>query len=167
MSDKTGGDEAQGALVSTVVLAGVPVLPDTEIEATETEKHGQQVIDIEVHRWSLARRTGNRDGGVAVETKRSQTMAWVRTELDERKKRLNKWLINRFSNTYRGWSIALSIVRPVGEDYGTSTRYAQGYEQALLDMCADGLISAADFEALEAAVQKQANAKNTDKKKPA
>lgn len=31
-------------------------------------------------------------------------MAWVRPELDERKKRLNKWLIERFSNTYRGWS---------------------------------------------------------------
>lgn len=83
-------------------------------------------------------------------------MAWVRPELDERKKRLNKWLIERFSNTYHGWSIALSIVRPVGEDYGTSTRYAQGYEQALLDLCADGLISAVDFELLEAAVQKRA-----------
>ena len=83
-------------------------------------------------------------------------MEWLRTELDERKKRLNKWLLERFSNTYRGWSIALSIVRPVGEDYGTSTRYAAGYEQALLDMCADGLISAHDFEALEAAAQKRA-----------
>lgn len=84
-------------------------------------------------------------------------MAWLRTELDERKKRLNKWLLERFSNTYRGWSIALSIVRPVEEDYGISTRYAEGYEQALLDMCADGLISADDFEALEDAVQKRAN----------
>ncbi|MCQ4611864.1 hypothetical protein [Corynebacterium sp. CCUG 51687] len=63
----------------------------------------------------------------------------------------------RFSNTYRGWSIALSIVRPVEEDYGISTRYEEGYEQALLDMCADGLISADDFEALEDAVQKRAN----------
>ena len=83
-------------------------------------------------------------------------MAWVRTEPGERTKRLNKWLKEQFSNTYHGWSIALSIVRPVGEDYGTSTRYAQGYEQALLDMCADGLISAVDFELLEAAVQKRA-----------
>lgn len=91
-------------------------------------------------------------------------MAWVRTELDERKKWLNKWLKTRFSNTYRGWSIALSIVRPVEEDYGTSVSYAAGYGQALLDMCADGLISADDFEALEAAAQKRAEEKQGNKK---
>ena len=95
-------------------------------------------------------------------------MAWIRTEQDEQTKRLNK----RFRNTYHGWSIALSIVRPVGEDYGTSTRYAAGYEQALLDMCADGLISAVDFEMLEAAVQKRAEGivakhNQNNKKKPA
>lgn len=81
-------------------------------------------------------------------------MAWVRT------KKLNE----RFRNTYRGWSIALSIVRPVEEDYGTSVSYAAGYGQALLDMCADGLISADDFEALEAAAQKRAEEKQGNKK---
>ncbi|WP_288858173.1 hypothetical protein [uncultured Corynebacterium sp.] len=80
-------------------------------------------------------------------------MAWVRDELDGRTKRLN----TRFRNTYHGWSIALSIVQLTREGRWAPTRYQEGYRQALLDMCADGLLSADDFEALEEAAQIRAN----------
>lgn len=98
MRDKTNRDKAQGALVSTVVLAGVPVLPDTEIEAPEAQKHSQQVTDIEIHRWSLARRAGNGDGEGTVEKKGATPWRGHETnKTNERKGRTSGfWLKGHF-----------------------------------------------------------------------
>lgn len=64
----------------------------------------------------------------------------------------------RFSNTYRGWSIALSIVRPAEEDYGVSARYEEGYLAAVLDMSADVVpdMTSEDFKALQVAAHQRA-----------
>lgn len=64
----------------------------------------------------------------------------------------------RFSNTYRGWARALACVRPVGEDYGVSTSYEEGYLAAVLDMSADVApdLFSEDFKALQVAAHQRA-----------
>lgn len=145
MCDNTDGHKAQGALVSAVVLAGVPVLPDAEIEATKTEKHGQQVTDIKVHRWSLARRTGNGDGEIATE---KGTAAMHTTETD---------ITLRYRNAIRWWARAIADIETFpAEHLWIWVGHEMGVEAALSAVSMDLGWSDDEWQAVEAAARKQA-----------